>query len=92
MRKLRVKLCNTTVFERYSFFKNVLFPLSEMRNLFQRCYLKDIEEKNHGFKKTRGLTNYNFAKIGKMTCILGKIGWQSLLNGKMNPNIGFLRK
>ena len=54
MPKLRVKLRNATIYPPYvPIFKNYYFqklpPLSsEMLDLLQRRYLKDIYEKNHG--------------------------------------------
>ena len=57
-----------------------------MQNLFQRC-LKDIEEKNHGFEKSGALQLRILQNIELVRCILGKIGWQSLLHGQMNLNL-----
>ena len=61
MRKLRVKLCNATIFSPWGeifkkyFFQKRTSTSSEMRDLFQRWHLKDIKEINHGFEKSGAL-------------------------------------
>ena len=46
------------------------------------CHLKDIKVKKQGFEKSGALQTTIFWKVS--CCILGKMGWQSLLHGLMN--------
>ena len=71
MRKLHVKLRNTTIhpplgpiFKKY-FFQKHTPPTSEMGNLFQRWHLKDIKEKNNGFEKSGTLQITILQKVSR---------------------------
>jgi hypothetical protein len=72
MHKLCVKLRNATIYppwgpiwKKKKKFKKSTSPSSEMRNLFRRWHLKDIEEKSHGFEKSGGLQITFLRKVSR---------------------------
>ena len=58
-----------------------------MQNLFQKGQLKDFKEKSHGFEKPGALQITILQNKSEwVRCILGKMGWQSLV-GQIICNI-----
>ena len=67
--------------EEFFFFKNIHLPHMKYETCSERYWGEESR-----IWKIRGLKNHNFAKSEWLQCILGKMGWQSLLNGQMDLN------
>ena len=84
MHKLCVKLCNATIYPPWGPVKKHTPPSSEMLDVLRRWHLKGIDEKNQGYFLSGAL---HVTILRKVSCFFKKMGWQSLLHGKMNHNL-----
>ena len=53
----------------------------------QKFSFKDIEEKNHGFKKSGVSQITILQKVSRCIAFLGKMGWQLLLQYQINLSL-----
>ena len=93
MRKLRVKLRNATIYLPWCkifktfFFKNVLLPHLK-RKTFSEGDIWKILRRRITDLMNQGPYKSKFCKKSVGALHLGKMGWQSLLYGQMNLNLG----